>query len=286
MRRDLQNRGFPFTDSKQSLSEDNSMKKCNVTLLHDGIYLIDELGGTNCYLVVGTKKALLIDCGTGFADLLGTVRDITDLPLTVVATHGHVDHIGGAAPFPEIYVHKDDTAFLNRIQKSLFMRKVFALGAGDARRQGVKLSDVKRPDYKTKLIAIDESWSPDIGGKEIRIKHTPGHTKGSIAIIDETDKVIFSGDNVCDALWMFLPGAVTIEEWIPGAQWLYDMSLSYEVYWGHRTPRLESDYIMQVINWAKEIMADSEKNAFISRKKQYPDRVDGIIYRTGKIFRK
>ncbi|MCR4594566.1 MAG: MBL fold metallo-hydrolase [Clostridiales bacterium] len=262
------------------------MKKCNVTFLHDGIYLIDELGGTNCYLILGTKKALLIDCGTGFADLMGTVRDITDLPIEAVATHGHVDHIGGAGVFPEIHVHKDDTAFLNRIQTSLFMRKIFALGAGDARRQGVRTGDVKRPVYKTKFIAIDESWSPDIGGKEIRIKHTPGHTKGSIAIIDETDKVIFSGDNVCDALWMFLPGAVTIEEWIPGAQWLYDMSLSYEVYWGHRKPRLESDYILQVINWAREIMAHSKRNAFISRKKQYPDRTDGIIYKTGKIFRR
>ena len=152
--------------------------------------------------------------------------------------------------------------------------------------QGVKVSDVKKGEYKTKFIPIDESFSLDLGGKQIKIKHTPGHSKGSIAVIDETDKIIFSGDNVCDALWLFLPGGLSVEEWLPSAQWLYEMSKSYRVFWGHRNAELKSEYILQVITWGKEIMAKTKKNAFPSRKKQYPEREDGIIYMTGRVFKK
>lgn len=262
------------------------MRKLPVTKITDGVYLLDEFSGTNCYLVVGSEKALLIDCGTGFADLKGTVESITDLPLEVIATHGHVDHIGGAGEFKEVYIHYADTKFINKIQFTVPMRKLFTLGHGGAKEQGVKVGDVKKGEYKTKFIPIDESFKTDLGNKKIRIKHTPGHTVGSIAVIDETDKIVFSGDNVCDALWMFLPGSTSLEEWLPSAEWLYEMSKEYRIFWGHRKAELTSDYILQVINWGKEILAFSKKNAFPSKRKQYPDREDGIIYMTGKVFKK
>ncbi len=262
------------------------MRQLPVTKITDGVYLLDEFSGTNCYLIVGKEKALLVDCGTGFADLKGTVEGITDLLVTVIATHGHVDHIGGAGAFKEIYIHYADTAFINKIQFTVPFRKAFTLGAGDAKRQGVRVSDVKKGRYKTKFISIDESFKLDLGCKEIKIKHTPGHTRGSIAVIDETDKIVFSGDNVCDALWLHLPGATSLEEWLPSARWLYEMSKNYRIYWGHRNALLKSEYILQVINWGEEIMSFSKKNAFPSKVKQYPEREDGILYRTGNVFKK
>lgn len=261
------------------------MRQLPVKEICDGVYLLDEFSGTNCYLVVGNKKALLIDCGTGVADLKGTVESITSLPLEVIATHCHVDHVGGAGAFEKIYIHYADLAFINKFQFSVPMRKAFTFGAGHMKSQGVKVSDVKKGEYKTKIIPIDESFRLDLGGKEIRIKHTPGHTKGSIAIIDETDKIIFSGDNVCDALWLHLPGSTSIEEWLPSAEWLYSMSEDYRIFWGHRDAELTGEYILQVISWGKEILALSKKNAFLSRVKQYPERSDGIVYRTGKVFK-
>lgn len=67
-----------------------------VTELAENVYLLNEFDGTNCYLVVGCEKALLIDCGTGFCDIRGAAEKLTDLPITLAATHGHGDHIGGA----------------------------------------------------------------------------------------------------------------------------------------------------------------------------------------------
>lgn len=70
-----------------------------VTKLAENVYLLNEFDGTNCYLVVGSEKALLIDCGTGFCDIRGAAEKLTDLPIILAATHGHGDHIGGAGQF-------------------------------------------------------------------------------------------------------------------------------------------------------------------------------------------
>lgn len=257
-----------------------------VTKLTENVYLLNEFDGTNCYLVVGSEKALLIDCGTGFCDIRGAAEKLTDLPIILAATHGHGDHIGGAGQFEEIYIHRADCEMLNKAQMSLLFRKAFLASNAPVKSHGFKMGDVKPGKYKTKIIPMDDGHIFDLGGKSVRVKHTPGHSRGSVAFIDEQDKIIFSGDNVCDALWMQLPGVTSIEEWLPSAQWLYDMSADYRIFWGHRVPQLEREYIAQVITWGKEIMAKSRGNSKLPKITQYPNRPDGIIYRTDKVFRK
>lgn len=257
-------------------------KELPVTSIADNTYLINEFDGTNCYLVVGSEKALLIDCGTGFCDLKGACEKITSLPITVVATHGHVDHIGGAGQFEEIYIHHDDCKAINKLQMSMPMRKAFLGGNSVIKEHGFTAKDITKPKYKTKLIPIDDGYKFDLGNKIISVKHTPGHSVGSIALIDESSKIVFSGDNVCDALWMQIPGATSLEEWLPSAKWLYDMSKEYRIFWGHRIPELSSEYIATVIKWGEEIIKNN-KNSILPKTKQYPEQSDGIIYKTNKI---
>ncbi len=253
--------------------------------IKDGVFILKEPNGTNCYLVVGSERAMLIDCGLGFSDIKSTVENLTNLPYYVVITHGHVDHFGGAWQFGKIYLHKDDCARLNDIQRSYIMRKLFLKGA-----QGSDTTKVSFKEFankpKPEIIRMNGDEVFDLGSKIIRIHHTPGHTRGSVALIDETDSIIFSGDNVCDALWMMLPGATSIEEWIPSCEWLYEMSKKYSVYWGHRREKLETDYIRQVLQWGREILALYKQNSKISKIAQYPDRSDGIIFRTGNVYKK
>ena len=257
-------------------------KKLPITNITDDIYLINEFDGTNCYLAVGTEKALLIDCGTGFCDLRGACEKITNLPIAVVATHGHVDHIGGAGQFEEIYIHRDDCKAINKLQMSMPMRKAFLSGNSAIKAHGFNSKDVIKPKYKTRLIPIDEGYDFNLGNKIISVKHTPGHTVGSIALIDECDNIVFSGDNVCDALWMQLPGATSLEEWLPSAKWLYDMSKEYRIFWGHRKAELSREYIKNVVSWGEEIIKNN-KNSIMPKIKQYPNQSDGIVFRTDKI---
>jgi len=252
----------------------------------DGVYLINEFDGTNCYLIVGTEKALLIDCGTGFCDLRGTVECITSLPLTVAATHGHVDHIGGAGQFEAVYLHKNDCGALNKIQTSLLARKLFTAGNGAVKANGFSAKDVTPGRYPVKLIPFEDGFRFHLGGKTVTAKLTPGHTAGSVAFIDEEDKLIFSGDNVCDALWLQLIGRTSMEEWLPSAQWLYEKSADYRIFWGHRTPELTRDYIATVIGWGKEIIEKQPKNTLLPLTKQYPKQPDGIVYKTNTIHKR
>lgn len=251
----------------------------------DNVWLINEFDGTNCYLVVGKKKALLIDCGTGFCDLRGTVERITSLPVIAAATHGHVDHIGGAGQFEAVYLHKNDCRVLNRLQTGIVMRKAFTAGNGAVKAHGFSAKDVRRGTYPVKLIPFEDGFQFDLGGKSVKAKLTPGHSAGSVAYIDEADKIIFSGDNVCDALWMQLPGRTSLEEWLPSAQWLYEKSADYRIFWGHRTPELTRGYIATVIGWGETIIAQQPKNTLLPRTKQYPPQPDGIIYKTNTVHR-
>ena len=61
---------------------------------------------THCYLLCGREKAILIDTGLGISDIRKVVERLTDLPVTVVTTHVHWDHIGGHGLFDTIAVHE------------------------------------------------------------------------------------------------------------------------------------------------------------------------------------
>lgn len=261
-------------------------RKPPVQAIGNGVWRINEFDGTNCYLVVGAKKALLIDCGTGFCDLRGAAERITSLPLIVAATHGHADHIGGAGQFEAVYLHKNDCRRINKIQTSLLARKLFVAGNGAVKAHGFSAKDVTAEAYPPKLIPFEDGFCFDLGGKAVKAHHTPGHSVGSVAYIDEADKIIFSGDNVCDALWMQLPGRTSLEEWLPSARWLYEKSADYRIFWGHRTPELTRDYIATVIRWGEEILRKQPHNTLLPLTKQYPPQSDGIIYKTNTVHKR
>lgn len=69
-------------------------------------YLFNEFGLCNHYLLVGTERALLIDCGMGYYDLRATVERMTDKPYDVVITHGHPDHAGMCTSSERVYITK------------------------------------------------------------------------------------------------------------------------------------------------------------------------------------
>ncbi len=76
-------------------------------------YEIDEFDCSSIFLFVGKERALLLDTGCGIGDLKGVIRKITDKPYIVIASHGHMDHIGGAGAFDELYINPADNYFLD-----------------------------------------------------------------------------------------------------------------------------------------------------------------------------
>lgn len=64
------------------------------------------------YLVEGSARAALIDTGMGFAGLFETVRALTDKPVIVLNTHGHLDHTGANGQFDTAYIMRGDEALM------------------------------------------------------------------------------------------------------------------------------------------------------------------------------
>ena len=69
---------------------------------------IDEFDCASIFLLIGTEKAMVIDCGMGIGDLRGAIEMITDKPLICVISHGHIDHTANARQFGEIWLNPKD----------------------------------------------------------------------------------------------------------------------------------------------------------------------------------
>jgi hydroxyacylglutathione hydrolase len=164
-------------------------------------YFINEFGMDAQYLVVGQKRALVIDTGSGFYDLKGLVENMTKLPYDVVVTHGHPDHAGAVGQFDTIYMHPADAAmpmFRGLSQKMakqygeimwgmpIGYRNVWGYTPADAKWGGWDKHPDIRPLYDGQVF--------DLGGRRVTVYHVPGHTPGSCVFIDDKSRILFSGD--------------------------------------------------------------------------------------------
>ena len=76
-------------------------ERIKISKINDHIWLLNDNNEATGYLVAGKEKALVIDTMIGYEDVHAVVRTLTDLPLVVVNTHGHCDHIYGNIYFED-----------------------------------------------------------------------------------------------------------------------------------------------------------------------------------------
>ena len=148
-------------------------------------WLIEEEAQCNVYmyLLAGEKEALLIDTGYGTVELDRIVKERTGLPVTVLCTHGHFDHIGGIGFFPTALMHRSDRELYR--QHRLEVRNI--------------APDCIAPESPEELTWFDEALTLDLGGRTLEVFPAPGHTKGCVAILDVERRQLFTGDTCCKA---------------------------------------------------------------------------------------
>ena len=186
-----------------------------VSQIATGIYHIDEWGVASCYLVEGSERALLIDTGVGLGDMPGLVRTLTKLPVTVAATHAHCDHIGGAGGFGNIYVPAPEAR--HRAGQSRAVRRAFLCTEHGLRERGaVPAMLAKRASRAHAALTAGRVFH--LGGRTVKVLAAGGHTPGGAYYLCREEGLLFTGDNICRDVWLFLPGTCPLEQWVQRAE--------------------------------------------------------------------
>lgn len=193
-----------------------------VTRADESHYRIYSPAGVYMDLVVGQEKALLIDTGYGFGDVKGTVRSVTNLPLVVVNTHGHVDHACGNGQFSEpVYIHPLDIDLCRehtgRLRRRLALEYAHHCPQGDGEEIDLLPAGFDEAAYLRMgtgtLLPMKEGDVFDLGGAHMRVLEMPGHTAGSVGLLYEEKNLFFAGDAFNPAVWLFLPEALSLKQY-------------------------------------------------------------------------
>ena len=150
------------------------------------------------YLIVGETRALLFDSGSGTRDISPVIKSLTSLPVTVMVSHLHFDHLGGIAPFDHVAMI-DMPETRADMKDGLFTPKRYEFsGIADKRvRPSFRIAEWIKPGAKI-----------DLGGRVLTVLNTPGHTPSSASLYDPAAKRLFTGDYIYPTtLYAFSPGA-------------------------------------------------------------------------------
>lgn len=158
------------------------------------------------YLIVGEKRALLFDTGMGISDIKRVTSELTTLPILVLNSHTHNDHVGGNWEFSAVYGR--DTEFTRN--NALGSREDAQAEIASDQICGALPPGFDPRTYQTrgwKITAfIDDGDKFDLGGRTLEVLATPGHTPDSIALIDRANGLLFTGDTYYPApIWLFRP---------------------------------------------------------------------------------
>jgi hydroxyacylglutathione hydrolase len=227
------------------------------TNIVEGVWTILETAGNgnvNIYLVEGRDSALIIDTGFGSGDLLSFVKTLTNLPLIVVNTHGHGDHIGCDLQFVKIYLHPDDFNMLDAAYAREKERELTALKA-DEKNKGLSDAALDKMIIKEpRLCPVREGYAFNLGGRKLEVFDVPGHTHGSIALLDREHKILFAGDHINEIVWLFLKDCYPLEVYLKSLQKIENMAPDFDIIMpGHNTP-LAKTFVAEQIAGVKSIL--------------------------------
>lgn len=151
-----------------------------VVKITDHFWVLED-AGVRAFLFEGEERAMLVDTGFGQWPLREMVSELTTMPVFLVNTHSDRDHIGGNRDFRPVYMHP---AEMERYKNGL--------------PEGCSMEDV-RPLWEGDVI--------DLGRWRFEVLLTPGHTPGSIMLLEREKRMLLSGDSVqSGAIYMFGPG--------------------------------------------------------------------------------
>jgi len=223
-------------------------------------------GKVYCYLVVGKKSAILIDTGMGTINIKHITDELTQLPVSVVNTHGHVDHISGNHLFQTAYLHPADESVFAEHSSYEFRYKILAGLLAESKKPSwlLKVPILNAQVKKFCRIPVKNNRSPlydnmqlDMGERTIQVIATPGHTPGSVCLLDCERRQLFSGDTICaEGVLLQLDHSCPVETFKTSVLGLKSASDKYDLIWpAHHQLPLDHSWLDEYITCADQIIA-------------------------------
>jgi glyoxylase-like metal-dependent hydrolase (beta-lactamase superfamily II) len=169
---------------------------------------------SNAWLIRGSEAHLLVDSGLGVGRLPDELAGHMDRPVIAVATHGHFDHFGGLAGFAERAAHRDDgeviegasdyimlaadsypTALIAEFESARLPVPDLLIDA--LPHEGFDLTSFRTPPADiTRWLGDGDVL--DLGDRSFEVLHAPGHSPGSICLLEAGSGTLVSGDVIVD----------------------------------------------------------------------------------------
>jgi glyoxylase-like metal-dependent hydrolase (beta-lactamase superfamily II) len=216
-----------------------------------GVFAIYEPGQFEeviSYLILGDSKALQFDTGLGIGDIRQVVTALTDLPVTVLNSHTHYDHIGGNHAFDSLIGM--DTAYTASRTGGLSHDKVAEfVSPGWLWKPTPEGFDpatyATRPFHINSFIADGDQI--DLGGRTLEIITTPGHAPDSICLLDRHNRLLFTGDTFYLApLYTYSAGA-DFDAYVTSTAKLLAVNDAVDLLLpGHNEPTPRGEYLVRL----------------------------------------
>jgi glyoxylase-like metal-dependent hydrolase (beta-lactamase superfamily II) len=170
------------------------------------IYEPHQAEETIGYLIVGQQRALLFDTGMGISDVKGVTAQLTHLPIVVLNSHTHNDHVGGNWQFDTVYGM--DTDFTRKSARGSRAAAQEEIAPGQI--CGTLPKGFDRSSYATRPWKITKFMHDgdriDLGRRSLTILATPGHTPDAICLFDAVNGLLFTGDTYYPGtIWIYSP---------------------------------------------------------------------------------
>ncbi len=245
--------------------------------IENNIFAISDKNLYTSYLIIGDKKAFLIDTCAGIGNIEEEIRNITKKPLIVVNSHAHPDHCGANYIFGKIYASEITKKELLRYKFSEINKaydyKIDLLG-------DIYDDNQTEEDIKYNIEVIDENTIFNLGNIEIECINTPGHTMGCMSFYIPSLKIIFTSDFIKPGVWVFLENS-DINLYRKSLEKVSKIEID-AIYGGHIFEKQEKQIIFDLIKCVDEII----DNPKIGKKANVKINENALIHRynSGEIF--
>lgn len=180
--------------------------------INENLTCIRCRSGELLYLLEGDTECALIDSGYGAGHLRAYIRTLTEKPVRVFLTHGHIDHAMGAPEFETVYLNQKDISLYQK-QCAVEERMGYAQGALGAEADRLKYEDYTPAEPDKSFYNLEDGMSVQIGEFHLDAYEFPGHTPGSMIFLIREMKILILGDSCNNATFLFDESSLPLSEY-------------------------------------------------------------------------